>query len=63
MADNDFAKMLLADIRRHHERMERAREAGYVGLLEDLDSPPTITKHHFRVIDGGRADRVALRGR
>jgi hypothetical protein len=62
MADDEFGKMLLAEIRRHHERIKRARESGYAELLEDQELSPTTTKPRFRVINGGRADRIACRG-
>jgi hypothetical protein len=56
MADNEFGKMLLAEIRRHHEKVERLRAA----YLQDLDeTPPATTQCRFRVINGGKADHVA----
>ena len=56
MADNDFGKMLLAEIRRHHEKIECMRAA----YLQDLDeAPPPPTQRRFRVINGGKADHVA----
>ena len=56
MADNEFGKMLLAEIRRHHEKIERLRAA----YLQDPDeTPPATTERRFRVIDGGKADRAA----
>ncbi len=66
MADNEFGKMLLAEIRRHHEKIERMRAAYLQDLNEqdlneqDLDeTPPATTTRRFRVIDGGKADSVA----
>jgi hypothetical protein len=66
MADNEFGKMLLAEIRRHHEKVERLRAAYLQDLGEqdldepDLDeTPPATTQRRFRVINGGKADHVA----
>jgi hypothetical protein len=60
MADNDFGKMLLAEIRRHHEKIECMRAAYLQDLHEDLDeAPPPPTQRRFRVINGGKADHVA----
>jgi hypothetical protein len=59
MADNEFANMLLAEIRQYHERVKRAREAVYFEPLQDLDLLSTTAPHRFRVINGGRADRAA----
>jgi hypothetical protein len=55
MADNEFGKMLLAEIRQYHEKIGRVRTA----YLQDLDEEPAITKPRFRVIDGGKADCIA----
>jgi hypothetical protein len=56
MADNDFGKMLLAEIRRHHEKIECMRAA----YLQDLEeTPSTTTQRRFRVINGGKSDHVA----
>jgi hypothetical protein len=57
MANNEFGKMLLAEIRRYHAKVQRARETGYVELLDEAP-PPATMKHRFRVINGGRADCV-----
>ena len=61
MADNDFGKMLLAEIRRHHEKIECMR-AAYLqdaAYPQDLDETPPPTQRRFRVINGGKADHVA----
>lgn len=50
MTDNGFARMLLDEIRRYHEKVEKAREV--IGA----EARPTTPR--FRVIDGGRAKAV-----
>jgi hypothetical protein len=60
VTDNEFGTMLIAEIKRYHEMIEREREATYFEPLEDLVLPAgSKTTHGFRVINGGRADHVA----
>lgn len=60
MADNGFSQMLLAEIRRYHEQVERVREAIDAEVRRGLDdAPPAATKHRFRVIEGGRKEGPA----
>jgi hypothetical protein len=56
VVDNEFGTMLIAEIKRFHEMIERQREAVYFEPLEDLVLPATTTRHGFRVINGGRAE-------
>jgi hypothetical protein len=63
VADNEFGTALIAEIKRYHEMIEREREAVYFEPLEDLVLSATTTTHGFRVINGGRSDHLAWRGR